>query len=179
MGTDCGLPSTQLTGEEAVAVRIRVYNATGHFGLEQSNILMISLPICHTAMNGQWRVTFTGSHHSGLNRTLGLHPHCRRLVGVLSSDYLSANLASGVHTYLDVCEANKTMCQQHHMNSGEAVQGLIHLCTKEIQYTRDCLSPQWSNWKSSVTMKALVALMGLITVSLLSGGASFILMSYW
>ena len=35
MGTDCGLPSTSLTGEAAVAVRIRTYNASGYFTLGQ------------------------------------------------------------------------------------------------------------------------------------------------
>ena len=37
--TDCGVPSTSLTGEAAVAVRIRAYGATGHFALEQGNVL--------------------------------------------------------------------------------------------------------------------------------------------
>ena len=39
MGTDCGVPSTSLTGEAAVTVRIRAYSATGHFALEQGNVL--------------------------------------------------------------------------------------------------------------------------------------------
>ena len=39
MGTDCGVPSTSLTGESAVAVRIRAYSDTGHFALEQGNVL--------------------------------------------------------------------------------------------------------------------------------------------
>ena len=83
--------------------------------------------------------------------------------------------------YIDIqCEANKVMWQQHHMNSGEALQGVIHIHTKEIPTSyKGFLSPQWLNRKSSVKMKALVALMGLITVSLLSGGASFILLSFW
>ena len=38
MGTGCGLPFT-LTGEAAVAVRIRSFSATGHFALEQGNVL--------------------------------------------------------------------------------------------------------------------------------------------
>ena len=36
---DCGVPSTLLTGEAAVAVRIRAYGASGHFALEESNVL--------------------------------------------------------------------------------------------------------------------------------------------
>ena len=36
---DCGLLSTSLTGEAVVAVRIRVYNASGHLALEESNVL--------------------------------------------------------------------------------------------------------------------------------------------
>ena len=36
---DCGLPSTSLTGEAAVAVRIRAYDASGHLALEESNVL--------------------------------------------------------------------------------------------------------------------------------------------
>ena len=36
---DCGVPSTSLTGEAAVAVRIRAYDASGHFALEESNVL--------------------------------------------------------------------------------------------------------------------------------------------
>ena len=39
MGTDCVVPSTSLTGEAAVAVRIRAYSDTGHFALEQGNVL--------------------------------------------------------------------------------------------------------------------------------------------
>ena len=36
---DCGLPSTSITGEAAVAVRIRAYSDSGHFALEESNVL--------------------------------------------------------------------------------------------------------------------------------------------
>ena len=39
MGTVCGVPSTSLTGEAVVAVRIRAYGGTGHFALEQGNVL--------------------------------------------------------------------------------------------------------------------------------------------
>ena len=39
VGTDCEVPSTSLTGEEAVAVQIRAYNASGHFDLKQGNVL--------------------------------------------------------------------------------------------------------------------------------------------
>ncbi len=39
MGTDCGVTSTSLTGEAAVAVRIRAYGDTGHFALEQGIVL--------------------------------------------------------------------------------------------------------------------------------------------
>ena len=39
MGTDCEVPSTSLTGEAAVAVRIRAYSDTGQFALEQGNVL--------------------------------------------------------------------------------------------------------------------------------------------
>ena len=37
--TDCGVPSTSLTGEAAVAVRIRAYGGTGDFTVEQGNVL--------------------------------------------------------------------------------------------------------------------------------------------
>ena len=36
---DCGLSSTSLTGEAAVALAIRSYGASGHFALEESNVL--------------------------------------------------------------------------------------------------------------------------------------------
>ena len=39
MGTVCGVPSTSLTGEAVVAVRIRAYSGTGQFALEQGNVL--------------------------------------------------------------------------------------------------------------------------------------------
>ena len=39
MGTDCGVPSTSPTGKAAVTVRIRAYSDTGHFVLEQGNVL--------------------------------------------------------------------------------------------------------------------------------------------
>ena len=39
MGNGCGVPSTSLTGEAAVAVRIRAYSGTGLFALEQGNVL--------------------------------------------------------------------------------------------------------------------------------------------
>ena len=39
MGTNCGVPSMSLTGEAAVAVRIRAYSDTGLFALEQGNVL--------------------------------------------------------------------------------------------------------------------------------------------
>ena len=39
MGTECGVPSTPLTGEAAVAVTITAAGATGYFVLEQGDVL--------------------------------------------------------------------------------------------------------------------------------------------
>ena len=39
MGTDCGVPSTTITGEAAVTVTITAAGATGYFVLEQGNVL--------------------------------------------------------------------------------------------------------------------------------------------
>ena len=39
MGTDCGVPSTTLAGEAAVAVTITAAGATGYYVLEQGNVL--------------------------------------------------------------------------------------------------------------------------------------------
>ena len=39
MRSDCGVPSTPLTGEAVVAVRISAYGDTGHFALKQGNVL--------------------------------------------------------------------------------------------------------------------------------------------
>ena len=39
MENDCGVPSTTLTGEAAITVTITAAGATGHFVLEQGNVL--------------------------------------------------------------------------------------------------------------------------------------------
>ena len=39
MGTDCGVPSTTITGEAAVAVTITAVGANGYFVLKQGNVL--------------------------------------------------------------------------------------------------------------------------------------------
>ena len=38
VGADCGVPSTSLIGGAAVDVRIRAYDDTGYFALEQGNV---------------------------------------------------------------------------------------------------------------------------------------------
>ena len=89
MGNGCGVPSTSLTGEAVVAVRIRAYNDTGHFALEQGNVLRGTrhLLICdveglpegsvvtsykwyHSSVTGKFETQRESPYYTAVNDTL-------------------------------------------------------------------------------------------------------------
>ena len=86
---DCGLPSTSLTGEAAIAVRIRAYGASGHLALEESNVLqgtrllhtcdvkelpesyvVVSYKWYHSCSTGRCEIQRESSYYTPVNDTL-------------------------------------------------------------------------------------------------------------
>ena len=85
---DCGLPSTSITGEAAIAVRIRAYNASGYLALEESNVLrgtrlltcdvrelpegyvVVSYKWYHSCSTGRCEIQRESSYYTPVNDTL-------------------------------------------------------------------------------------------------------------
>ena len=86
---DYGLPFTSLTGEAALAVRIRAYNASGHLALEESNVLqgtrllltcdvkelpegyeVVSYKWYHSCSTGRCEIRRKNSYYTPVNDTL-------------------------------------------------------------------------------------------------------------
>ena len=88
-GSDCGISSTDLTGEAAVAVKIRAYNATGEVALGEDNVpqgtrllltcdvegllegnVVISYKWYHTCSTGKCEMQEGHPYYTAVNDTL-------------------------------------------------------------------------------------------------------------
>ena len=129
MWSDCGLPSTQLTGVAAVAVRIRAYNATGNIILERKDAFTLGtrvlltcdvteLPESSEVVSYSWYHSCTGGTQ-GRCQMRDRDPYYRVVNDTLLVDVISQD--QGGRYYCFVKFSNKP--QSNHFTSNIAVAG--------------------------------------------------------